>query len=187
MTEKEKKSISKFLSYILRHNPQQLGLELRDGGWVRVDKLLAAMRSTGSAMTIDDLKEIVTTNAKQRFAFNEDLSEIRANQGHSLDVDLALEARQPPSELYHGTASIHLHSIRENGILKMNRHHVHLSADRETARQVGTRHGKAVVLIIEAEKMWQEGSLFLLSNNGVWLTEVVPARFIKAMPDTDTL
>lgn len=170
--------ISKFLSLVLRHEPEKIGLSLDAAGWVSVDDLLAACRRHGKAISFEQLKDVVANNDKQRFSFSANGNLIRANQGHSVEVELGYEPATPPVTLFHGTAERFLASIKEQGLLKGNRHHVHLSADIETATKVGQRHGKPVVLHINAEKMQQDGFTFYLSTNGVWLTEHVPVPYL---------
>ena len=174
-------TVSKFLAKHLRHAPEALGLSLQPGGWVPVDDLLAASNRIGFPISYDELVECVETNDKQRFSFDETGDLIRANQGHSTAVDLQLEQKQPPDVLYHGTVERFLDSILAEGLKKGKRHHVHLSKDIETARKVGARRGKPVILLVEAGKMHQQGVAFFLSANGVWLTETVPAEFLKRM------
>lgn len=169
---------SKFLSLVLRHNPQKIGLTLDPSGWVSVETLLAALAKHGHPLTRPQLEEIVSTNEKKRFAFNEDKTQIRASQGHSIPVELGYQAQPPPPLLYHGTATRFEGSIRKQGILKGDRHHVHLSADKETATKVGQRHGQPVVLTIDAPAMVSQGHVFLKSENGVWLTDHVPPQFL---------
>lgn len=171
--------LSKFLSLVLRHRPQELGLALDSGGWVEVDVLLAAMRARGMAGDREQLERVVAENDKQRFSINSDGTKIRANQGHSIPVQLGLAPRTPPELLYHGTAVRNLNSIREKGLLKGRRHAVHLSPDAETARKVGQRHGIPVVLTIQARRMFADGFVFTRSENGVWLTENVPPEYIS--------
>lgn len=178
MTDKETTRTSKFLSLILRHEPEKVGLTLGEGGWVGVDELLQAVKRHGTALTPDQLKHIVVTSDKKRFALSEDGQRIRANQGHSVEVDLQYAAQTPPEVLYHGTATRFLDSIREKGLLKMERHHVHLSAETKTTLQVGGRHGKPVLLTIRAGDMQRAGHLFYCSTNGVWLVTQVPPEFI---------
>ena len=172
------KNISKFMSLILRHNPGRVGIELDESGWVDVDILIVAMNRSGKQVDRKLLEEVVETNDKKRFAFSDDGLKIRANQGHSLEVDLKLEAQAPPEILYHGTATKNVASIRENGLEKRNRQHVHLSADKVTATKVGQRHGKVVILIVRARAMAEAGYEFYLSKNGVWLTDQVPGEYI---------
>ena len=170
--------ISKFLSLILRHKPETIGLDLDDRGWADVDTLIDLMCQSGRYLNRSTLEYVVANNDKKRFSFNEDKSKIKANQGHSIVVDLALTPQQPPEYLFHGTATRFLDSILHQGLLKQNRHHVHLSADRRTAIAVGKRHGKPIVLKIQAQKMQDAGFKFFLSQNNVWLTDRVPAKYI---------
>ena len=170
--------ISKYLSKYLRHAPNELGLELQPGGWVPVDDLLAAAEKNGFPITYDDLVECVETNDKQRFAFDVWGELIRANQRHSIEVDLQLEEREPPETLYHGTVERFLPSILEEGLVRGKRHHVHLSKAVETARKVGSRRGKPVSLKVDAGGMHRDGHKFLLSANGVWLTDAVPPKYL---------
>ena len=170
--------LSRLLSYVLRHEPGNFGLELDGGGWVAVDALLTALQKSGHEVTPDDLKEVVRLSKKQRFAFSDDGLQIRANQGHSVDVDLALDPLEPPALLFHGTVKKSLPGIREAGLLRGQRHHVHLSPDIPTATAVGARRGRPIILTVRAAEMHAEGHEFFRSVNGVWLTEAVPARFI---------
>ena len=178
------KPISKLMSLVLRHKPEHLGLTLDENGWVEVDKLLAAMKRSGKHVDRPLLEKVVRENDKQRFAFSDDKLRIRANQGHSVKVDVELEQKVPPAILLHGTVEKFLDLIRESGLKKMSRQHVHLSAELETANKVGSRRGKPVILEIDAEKMNQEGYVFFLSANGVWLTDHVPPRFIRFPSDS---
>ena len=171
--------ISKFLSYVLRHDPDSIGLSLDDGGWIGVTELLAAVAKSGRRLDRETLHEVVATNDKKRFAFSEDGTRIRASQGHSIPIDLGLTALAPPERLFHGTAQRNLDSIREKGLLAGRRHHVHLSLDAETARSVGGRHGKPVILVIHALEMHEAGTEFLRSDNGVWLVDHVPPHHIE--------
>ncbi len=171
--------VSKFLSYVLRHKPDAIGLQLDANGWVDVEELLDNMAYADMAISIETLQRIVRESDKQRFAFSEDGARIRANQGHSINVDLALPDREPPAELFHGTATRFLESIRKDGLIPRSRHAVHLSANYETALNVGQRHGSPVVLRIASGKMFSAGFRFQCSENGVWLTEKVPAEFIS--------
>jgi putative RNA 2'-phosphotransferase len=178
MNEKDQVRLSKFLSLILRHEPGRVGLALDEAGWVGMAELLDAMARHGHVVTREALLHVVETSDKKRFALSEDSQRIRASQGHSVEVELGYEPATPPAVLYHGTVDRFLDSIRAKGLVKGERHHVHLSADVETATRVGARRGRAVVLTIDAAGMAQEGLLFYLSANGVWLTDHVPARFI---------
>jgi putative RNA 2'-phosphotransferase len=165
----------------LRHDPQLAGLTLGEGGWVRVEDLLRGLRGLGVTLTLPELRAVVEGNDKQRFALDEREEHLRANQGHSVAVDLQLEAATPPDILYHGTSTAALPSILRQGILRMNRHHVHLSATVETALRVGGRHGQPVVLVVDARAMHAEGHAFFVSENGVWLTDAVPPRFVRRL------
>jgi putative RNA 2'-phosphotransferase len=169
---------SKFLSLILRHQPEVIGLTLDENGWADVSQLIELANQQGKALTADLLEEIVTTNDKKRFAFNADKSQIRASQGHSIEVDLALVPQQPPEYLFHGTATRFVESIRDRGLIPGSRQHVHLSADKSVAVNVGQRHGKPVVLQVHSGKMNQAGFNFFLSENGVWLTAAVPPEYL---------
>ena len=183
MHERLKKKRSKFLSLVLRHRPERANLTLDEGGWVCVDALLAGCRAAGQAMTGEELEEVVATNQKQRFVISADGTRIRANQGHSVDVDLGLKPQTPPATLFHGTVEGALPAIRSAGLERMRRHHVHLSADTTTAEVVGARRGKAVVLSIDATAMQRAGHLFYCTANGVWLTDSVPPEFIRTTGD----
>ncbi|MCL1992964.1 MAG: RNA 2'-phosphotransferase [Spirochaetes bacterium] len=178
MTDKETISASKFMSLVLRHKPAAAGITLDSNGWAQTTALIDGMNQAGHNITLDNLKEIVLKNNKQRFKFSEDYGKIRANQGHSIAVDVEMQERQPPDILYHGTATKFLGAIKNEGIIAKNRLHVHLSPDKETAVTVGQRHGKPVVLTINAAKMHQDGIAFYLSDNGVWLTATVPVKYI---------
>jgi putative RNA 2'-phosphotransferase len=174
--------ISKFLSFVLRHKPQAIGITLDAEGWVAIDDLLKAAARDGRSITRQQLQEVVATNDKKRFSISPDGRLIRANQGHSIDVELNLMPVEPPVLLYHGTVERFLDSIREKGLVRGKRHHVHLSADLETARRVGQRRGRPIVLVIEAGRMNQEGCLFYLSENNVWLTDEVPVQYLRFEP-----
>jgi len=179
MTDKETVRTSKFLSLILRHEPERVGLSLGEGGWVGVDELLKSVNSHGGTLTLDQLKHIVATSDKKRFAFSEDGLRIRASQGHSIEVDLQYPPQPPPETLYHGTAVRFLDSIRQNGLQKMERHDVHLSAETKVTVQVGGRHGKPALLTIRAGDMHRAGFVFRCSANCVWLVDHVPPQFIE--------
>jgi putative RNA 2'-phosphotransferase len=174
------KKASKFLAYVLRHHPEKIGIQLDSAGWVDVNILLTALKNTGW-LTFDrkQLDHVVETNNKKRFAYSDDGKMIRASQGHSVDVELKLEEKVPPDQLYHGTVSRFLASIYSQGLIKGQRQHVHLSADIETARQVGSRRGSPVVLTILAKEMFEDGFEFFLSANGVWLTDHVPSEYLR--------
>ncbi len=178
MTPEREVHISKFLSLVLRHKPEEIGIALDEAGWVEVEVLLEAMGRCGKQVSREELQEVVATNDKQRFAFSEDGRRIRANQGHSVDVNLGLPAVAPPEVLYHGTADRFLEGIRKTGLQKGQRQHVHLSATKDVGEMVGKRHGRPVVLEVRAGTMHRAGIKFYRSENGVWLTEEVPAEFI---------
>jgi putative RNA 2'-phosphotransferase len=173
--------VSKFLSRHLRHDPGRLGLELAPGGWVGVDELLAACARKGFRVSRGELDEVVARNDKRRFSFDEAGERIRANQGHSVEVDLQLERAAPPAVLYHGTGERTADVILSEGLSRMRRHHVHLSAGAETARRVGARHGRPVVFAVDAARMAAAGHEFYVSANGVWLTESVPAEYLSRL------
>lgn len=179
MEPKELTKLSKFLSLVLRHKPETVGITLDEQGWTDVETLLKQANLHGHKIDFELLKLIVSENNKQRFIFNEDYSQIRANQGHSVTVDLGYTAQIPPKILYHGTGEKSVASILANGITKQNRHHVHLSSSIETAHSVGTRHGKPAIFEVMAETMHAQNFEFYLSDNGVWLTEFVPAEYLK--------
>ena len=179
--DRELVRISKFLSLVLRHKPESIGLTLDERGWAEVDVLLAQAAGNGRKISIETLLRVVGENDKQRFAFNADETKIRARQGHSIPTDLGLEAIGPPEVLYHGTATRFLASIQEQGLLKQNRQYVHLTGDPESAIKVGQRHGRPAVLLISAASMAEDGYRFYLSENHVWLTDHVPPKYIKTM------
>jgi putative RNA 2'-phosphotransferase len=179
MTEKEIIRTSKFLSLILRHEPERVGLKLGEAGWVDVDELLRAVNANGVALTLEQLQHIVATSDKKRYAFSEDGQRIRASQGHSVEVDLQYPPQTPPEILYHGTATRFLDGIRKDGLQRMERHDVHLSAETKVTLQVGGRHGKPVLLTIKAGEMHRAGFVFRCSANGVWLVDHVPPQFIE--------
>jgi putative RNA 2'-phosphotransferase len=177
--EKQLKHISKLLSLVLRHEPEHIGLTLDQEGWAAVPELIEKINQQGIRLDFTTLQIIVDANDKKRFAFNDDKTRIRANQGHSIEIDLSLPVQIPPAVLFHGTAEKNIAAIRQQGLQKIARQHVHLSAVKETALQVGQRHGKPVLLVIQALIMHEKGYAFYLSNNGVWLTHHVPASFIE--------
>ncbi|WP_344394706.1 RNA 2'-phosphotransferase [Streptomyces vastus] len=169
--------VSKYLSKHLRHQPEQIGLTLDEGGWVEIETLMAAAAAHGFRFTRAELDQVVATNDKRRFAIEG--TRIRASQGHSVEVDLGLAPATPPAYLYHGTVARSLDAIRAEGLRPMNRHDVHLSADRETATRVGARRGRPVVLAVDAAAMHRDGHVFRVSANGVWLTTAVPPRYLR--------
>ncbi len=173
--------VSKFLSKYLRHEPDGLGLTLEPGGWVSVENLLEGAAKHDFPITKAELLQVVAESDKQRFALDETGARIRANQGHSTEVDLQLKEVDPPEQLFHGTVAKFLDSILAEGLKKMSRHDVHLSKDVQTAAKVGERRGKPIILVIESGRMAADGFKFRLSENGVWLTEHVPAQYIRPL------
>jgi putative RNA 2'-phosphotransferase len=181
MNEKIAKSVSKFLSLVLRHSPETIGLKLDENGWADVEELIEKCNRKGSEnqMTIELLDYVVENNDKKRFAFNEDKTKIRASQGHSISVELNLKEAEPSEFLYHGTVPKFLDNIKKEGLQKMSRQHVHLSKDKETAIKVGNRRGAAQILTVSSGEMFKDGFKFYLSENNVWLTDEVPAKYIQ--------
>ncbi|MCI8948878.1 MAG: RNA 2'-phosphotransferase [Lachnospiraceae bacterium] len=170
--------LSKFISLVLRHNPAAAGISLDEHGWADVDELLAGINHTGRKINMDILEEIVASDQKQRYCLNQDKTQIRANQGHSIAVDVELKEQEPPKILYHGTAARFLKAIKSEGLKPMNRLYVHLSKDAETALKVGRRHGSPVVLMVDSGAMYGDGCQFYLSENGVWLTKKVETNYL---------
>lgn len=170
---------SKFLSLVLRHRPEEIGLTLDREGWASVEELVQCANRNRLAMTAEIIREIVETNDKQRFSLSPDGTRIRANQGHSIPVDLGLVSVEPPENLYHGTVSRFLGAIFRDGLLPGSRQHVHLSENKKTATKVGSRRGKPVILRIRAADLHQQGEPFYRSKNGVWLTARVPSEFLS--------
>ena len=176
---KNSKEVGKFLSFILRHKPEKIGLTLDSEGWADIATLIACAAKSGHALSREVIQVVVDTNDKKRFTISEDGSRIRAAQGHSTaSVTIQYQEQKPPEFLYHGTATRFLDSIKEKGLLPGSRHHVHLSADEQTAVAVGQRHGKPVVLKINALLMYEQGVKFYLAENGVWLTNQVSSDFL---------
>ncbi len=181
MKKMKNDSLSKFISLILRHHPEAVNIQLDEHGWADVEELIAGIKKTGKRINRELLEEIVRTDQKQRYSFNEDKTLIRANQGHSISVDVELKELEPPALLYHGTAVGFLDSIQKEGLKPMGRLYVHLSKDVETALNVGRRHGKPVVLKIRSGDMYRDGQLFYMSENGVWLTKRVDTKYFQQM------
>ena len=174
------KKTSIFISLILRHKPDVIGISLDEHGWANVQELINGINKTGKySIDMPMLEEIVRTDNKQRYSFNEDRSKIRANQGHSINVDVELKAAVPPEILYHGTGEKYVDSINAEGLKPKSRLYVHLSKDVETAVTVGSRHGKSIVYTVASGEMYRQGYTFYLSENGVWLTKNVPVDFMK--------
>lgn len=170
--------LGRFISMVLRHHPEQIGIALDREGWADTQALLDGITASGRSIDMETLERIVRENNKQRYSFNEDKSKIRANQGHTVHVDIKMEILDPPDRLYHGTATRFLDSIKRDGIKRMKRIYVHLSKDVETAVNVGRRHGKPVVLVIDTKAMREDGYLFRITANGVWQSEDIPWRYV---------
>ena len=171
------KETSKFISLILRHKPEAIGIKLDEHGWANVDELIEGISKT-QEFNMEMLEEIVRTDEKQRYSFNDDKTLIRANQGHSIDVDVELEEKEPPQMLWHGTGEKYIDSIMRQGLIPKSRLYVHLSADEETAIKVGKRHGNERILSVKSGDMYKDGYKFYLSKNGVWLTKEVPVKYL---------
>ena len=174
----DEKKLGQYLSLILRHKPEVIGIQLDEHGWAKVDELIAGIRKT-QFMDQTLLEKLVAEDEKGRYAFNDDKTLIRANQGHSIPVDVGLKEVQPPEVLWHGTGEKYVASIDREGLISKSRLYVHLSADFQTALKVGSRHGKPVVYAVDARRMHEEGYVFFLSVNGVWLTQRVPMVYLK--------
>ena len=181
-SDKQMRNTSKFLSLILRHKPEAVGIVLDEHGWADVRELIAGVnRAEGHRLDMEMLEEIVRTDEKQRYSFNEDHTLIRANQGHSISVDVELEEKMPPGILWHGTGEKYAAAIDEQGLIPKSRLYVHLSSDTETAKKVGSRHGRPVIYRVNCCQMVQDGFRFFLSANKVWLTKEVPARYLTKL------
>lgn len=170
--------MGKFISLVLRHKPEIIGIKLDEHGWANVAELINGMNKVGKLIDLNTLKTIVAENDKQRYSFNENKTKIRANQGHSIDVDIELKLCEPPKYLYHGTASRFLDNIIKQGIKKQSRQYVHLSRDIQTAAKVGARHGLPIVLRVYSKNMFNNGYKFYISQNEVYLTDNVPPKYI---------
>ena len=162
------------MSYVLRHKPESIGLSLDSNGWADIEELIEKLE-----INLSELTWVVSRNSKKRFKINEERTKIRASQGHSISVELELTPKQPPSFLYHGTSISKIERILKLGLLKMKRNHVHLSDNKSSALEVGKRHGKAIVLIIDTTEMQADGVIFFQSDNGVWLTEEVLPKYLS--------
>ena len=175
--------LSIFISLVLRHKPDAANITLDEHGWANVEELLNGINDTGRKIDMEILEEIVATDSKQRYSFNQDKTLIRANQGHSIPVDVELKEQEPPEFLYHGTARRFLNDILNDGLKPMSRLYVHLSKDIEAALRVGKRHGEPVILKIYSGDMYKDGYKFCLSENGVWLTKKVDVKYLEVMND----
>lgn len=181
MDDRRLVKVSTYLTKHLRHRPERLGLQLEPGGWVQVDNLLEACRQASFELSPEELVEVVERNDKRRFSFDAAGTRIRANQGHSIAIDLQLEPVQPPTVLYHGTGESAVAWILKQGLQPMGRHHVHLSNDTGTAIKVGARHGRPKVLQIDARRMHLDGGVFFRTDNDVWLTDHVPVEYLHVL------
>ena len=171
--------LGRYISLILRHHPEVIGSELDEHGWADVQELIRGVAKNNPGFDMNTLEDIVATNNKNRYSFNEDKTKIRANQGHSVQVDVELEEKEPPEYLWHGTGKKYVDSIDRQGLISKNRLYVHLSGDVETAENVGQRHGKVVIYRVNTGQMYQDGYKFFLSANGVWLTKHVPVLYLE--------
>lgn len=172
-------NISKYMSLILRHKPEVIGINLDEHGWANVDELINGIAKNNTGFNMEMLEKIVRTDNKQRYSFNIDKTLIRANQGHSIPVDVKLEEKEPPKYLYHGTGEKYIDSIDKQGLIPKSRLYVHLSKDIDTAENVGKRHGKEIVYLVHSGKMYDDGYKFYISTNGVWLTKEVPVEYLE--------
>lgn len=178
-SDKQITHISKFLSLVLRHQPETIGIQLDQSGWTDIAELIEKSNNYGVKFDREILNHIVATNSKKRFAFNDTLDKIRASQGHSVEIELGYINQKPPEILFHGTGEKSVQSILATGLERRNRQHVHLSSDFNTAIKVGQRHGKPFVFKVLAEQMYYDNFQFYISDNGVWLTEHVPIKYLK--------
>ena len=176
----DQKEISKYISLILRHKPEVIGISLDEHGWANVDELIEGVSKT-RPIDMAVLEQIVSEDEKQRYSFNEDKTLIRANQGHSIPVDVELDEKIPPEILYHGTGEKYVNSIDKEGLIPKSRLYVHLSSNEETAYKVGQRHGKPVIYIVKSGEMYRDGYKFFCSVNSVWLTKNVPVQYMEKL------
>lgn len=174
------REVSKYISLILRHKPETIGITLDEHGWANVEELIAGI-AKDNEFNMEMLEEIVSTDEKQRYSFNEDKTLIRANQGHSIPVDVELEEKIPPEILWHGTGEKYVESIDKGGLIPKSRLYVHLSKDEDTAVKVGSRHGKPIIYHVLAKQMYDDGYKFFVSANGVWLTKEVPVKYLEKL------
>lgn len=179
VSEKQLTQISKFLSLVLRHQPETISIQLDQNGWADVNELIEKANKYGVKFDRETLNHIVATNSKKRFAFNDALDKIRASQGHSIEIELGYTSQKPPEILFHGTGEKSVQSILDTGLEKRSRQHVHLSSDLATAINVGQRHGKPYIFKVLAEQMYNDNFQFFISENGVWLTDNVPSKYLK--------
>lgn len=177
-------NISRYMSLILRHKPDVIGISLDEHGWANVNELINGIAKNNTGFNMESLEEIVRTDSKQRYSFNDDKTLIRANQGHSIPVDVELEEKEPPEYLYHGTGEKYVESINRQGLIPKSRLYVHLSKNVKTAESVGERHGRPTVYLVHSGKMYKDGYKFYLSANGVWLTKKVPVEYLQRWNST---
>lgn len=175
------KNLSKFMSLVLRHKPETIGIKLDENGYADLAELINGLVKNGMTVDFLDIEEVVNSDNKGRYSFNETKTKIRANQGHSIKLNLELESKVPPEILFHGTSTKAYKIIKDDGLRKMNRHHVHLSEDKDTAYDVGSRYGRPVIIHIYAKKMFEEGIEFYQSENGVWLTNYVNPKYFHSI------
>lgn len=183
INDKQLIHISKFLSLVLRHQPETIGIQLDQNGWTDVNQLIEKANDYGISFDREILEHIIATNSKKRFAFNDTFDKIRASQGHSVDIELGYTNQKPPEILYHGTSEKSVQSILDTGLEKRSRQHVHLSSNIETALTVGQRHGKPFIFKILAEQMYNDNFQFFISDNNVWLTDHVPTKYLKQLDE----
>lgn len=179
ISEKQQTHISKFLSLVLRHKPETIGIQLDQNGWIDISELVEKSNKYGVKFDRETLNHIVATNSKKRFAINDKFDKIRASQGHSVEIELGYTSQKPPKTLFHGTSEKSVQSILEKGLKRQNRQHVHLSSDIETAKKVGQRHGKPYIFKVFAEQMFNDNFEFFISENEVWLTDNVPEKYLS--------
>lgn len=172
-------NISKYMSLILRHKPDVIGIELDEHGWANVNDLISGIEKDNHGFNFELLEEIVRSDSKQRYSFNDDKSLIRANQGHSVNVDVELKEKEPPEYLYHGTGEKYVKFINQDGLIPKSRLYVHLSKDIKTAENVGKRHGKEIIYRINSGRMYRNGYKFYLSENGIWLTKEASVKYLE--------
>lgn len=179
ISKKQQTHISKFLSLVLRHKPETIGIQLDQNGWTDIRELIEKSNKYGIQFDREILNHVVASNSKKRFVFNDKFDKIRASQGHSIEIELGYKNQKPPEILFHGTSEKSVQSILKKGLQKQSRQHVHLSSNIDTAINVGQRHGKPIVFLVLAEKMYNDNFQFFISENGVWLTDNVPTKYLK--------
>lgn len=184
MSKNDDINLGRFISLILRHKPETIGIKLDSEGWADTDELINGINASGRHIDMEILERIVRENNKKRYSFSPDKKRIRANQGHSIPVDVGMTEKQPPDVLYHGTSESFLESIKAEGIKHMSRLYVHLSADTDTAYTVGKRHaknGRVAILVIDTKRMYEDGYKFMISENGVWQSSDIPWEYVSGV------